>query len=54
MLVLVLKNVLNDYDKNKDRLRGVKMNEGLTDSVKQALEQRLKNPLWGFILLAWM
>ncbi len=30
------------------------MNEGLTDSVKQALEQRLKNPLWGFILLAWM
>ncbi|CAI1647103.1 Uncharacterised protein [Serratia liquefaciens] len=30
------------------------MSEGLTDSVKQALEQRLKNPLWGFILLAWM
>lgn len=30
------------------------MSEGLTDSVKQVLEERIKNPLWGFIILAWI
>ncbi|MFB4978176.1 hypothetical protein ACE3LL_14915 [Enterobacter hormaechei subsp. steigerwaltii] len=29
------------------------MDGGLTDSVKHALEQRIKSPLWGFIILAW-
>nr|WP_154928293.1 hypothetical protein [Pantoea agglomerans] len=30
------------------------MGEGLTDSVKKVLEERMKNPLWGFIILAWL
>lgn len=30
------------------------MSEGVVDSVKQVLEERLKNPLWGFIILAWV
>lgn len=30
------------------------MSDGLAESVKQALEERLKNPLWGFIILAWV
>ena len=30
------------------------MSEGLTESVKQALEERIKNPLWGFIILSWI
>lgn len=29
------------------------MSDGVVDSVKQVLEERLKNPLWGFIILAW-
>lgn len=29
------------------------MDGGLTDSVKHALEQRIKSPLWGVIILAW-
>ncbi|EOC0076296.1 hypothetical protein ACOY9N_07120 [Enterobacter bugandensis] len=49
----VSKNILNDYDKKKFRIRGSIMSEGLADSVKNAIEQRVKNPLWGFIILAW-
>ncbi|WP_233436534.1 hypothetical protein [Raoultella ornithinolytica] len=49
----VSKNILNDYDKKKFRIRGSIMSEGLVDSVKNAIEQRVKNPLWGFIILAW-
>lgn len=30
------------------------MSDGVVDSVKQVLEERLKNPLWGFIILAWV
>lgn len=30
------------------------MGEGITDSVKKVLEERMKNPLWGFIILAWL
>lgn len=29
------------------------MSDGLAESVKQVLEERIKNPLWGFIILAW-
>ncbi|KHS68246.1 hypothetical protein RC77_11570 [Pectobacterium brasiliense] len=29
------------------------MSDGLAGAVKQALEERIKNPLWGFIILAW-
>ncbi|ELY4796631.1 TPA: hypothetical protein MD061_003627 [Klebsiella pneumoniae] len=50
---IVSKNILNDYDKKKLRIRGSIMDGGLTDSVKHALEQRIKSPLWGFIILAW-
>ncbi|EMF1900291.1 hypothetical protein [Klebsiella oxytoca] len=50
---IVSKNILNDYDKKKLRVRGSIMDGGLTDSVKHALEQRIKSPLWGFIILAW-
>lgn len=44
---IVSKNILNDYDKKKLRIRGSIMDGGLTDSVKHALEQRIKSPLWG-------
>ncbi|MBD1405788.1 hypothetical protein N4Q63_24345 [Leclercia adecarboxylata] len=30
------------------------MSDGVVDSVKQVLEERLKNPLWGFIILSWV
>ncbi|MEC7310870.1 hypothetical protein Q5681_01875 [Klebsiella pneumoniae] len=50
---IVSKNILNHYDKKKLRIRGSIMDGGLTDSVKHALEQRIKSPLWGFIILAW-
>ncbi|QPF10535.1 MULTISPECIES: hypothetical protein [Enterobacteriaceae] len=50
---IVSKIILNDYDKKKLRVRGSIMDGGLTDSVKHALEQRIKSPLWGFIILAW-
>ncbi|MGP2540554.1 hypothetical protein [Pantoea eucalypti] len=30
------------------------MGEGLTESVKKVLEERIRNPLWGFIILAWL
>ena len=29
------------------------MNEKLSESVKQVLDERIKNPLWGYIILAW-
>ncbi|MBO0400940.1 hypothetical protein J1F15_00750 [Enterobacter bugandensis] len=29
------------------------MSGGVVESVKQVLEERIKNPLWGFIILAW-
>lgn len=30
------------------------MSEGITESVKKVLDERMKNPLWGFIILAWL
>lgn len=30
------------------------MNANLSDSVKKVLEERIKSPLWGFIILAWL
>jgi hypothetical protein len=30
------------------------MSDGLAESVKQVLEERIKSPLWGFIILAWL
>ncbi|HEJ7837878.1 TPA: hypothetical protein SMI00_000085 [Serratia marcescens] len=30
------------------------MKEGWLDSTMQAINQRIKNPLWGFIILAWV
>ncbi|MFP2430348.1 hypothetical protein SOP92_10015 [Enterobacter ludwigii] len=29
------------------------MSGGVVESVKQVLEERIKNPLWGFIIIAW-
>ncbi|WP_336996015.1 hypothetical protein [Leclercia sp. UBA7405] len=29
------------------------MSGGVVESVKHVLEERIKNPLWGFIILAW-
>ncbi|MFI3308612.1 hypothetical protein [Ewingella allii] len=29
------------------------MSDGLAESVKKVLEERIKSPLWGFIILAW-
>jgi hypothetical protein len=29
------------------------MSDGVVESVRQVLEERIKNPLWGFIILAW-
>ncbi|WP_258034562.1 hypothetical protein [Pectobacterium odoriferum] len=30
------------------------MNANLSESVKKVLEERIKSPLWGFIILAWL
>lgn len=30
------------------------MSDNLAESVKQVLEERIKSPLWGFIILAWL
>lgn len=30
------------------------MSDGLAESVKQVLAERIKSPLWGFIILAWV
>lgn len=35
-------------------IRDIDMGESAGESLKQVLEDRLKNPLWGFIILAWV
>lgn len=39
---------------NDFNFREIDMGESAAESVKQVLEDRLKNPLWGFIILAWL